>query len=101
PWSTASENRQSRWRPDPAARTGEGLDVRRGRPTVGFVLILAVPHLLTSCAGVPAFDVRRSLNVVLFVLRTAAQRSALGKAGGRLPANASTPSRPSGLAAQE
>src|SRR5207245_1170083 len=23
-WSTASENRQSLWRPDPAARTGEG-----------------------------------------------------------------------------
>ena len=29
-WSTATENRQSLWRPDPAARTGEGLDARRG-----------------------------------------------------------------------
>jgi hypothetical protein len=28
-----------------AARTGEGLDARRGRLTVGFVLILAVPQL--------------------------------------------------------
>ena len=43
-WSTASENRQPLWRPDPATRTGEGLDAWRGRPTVGFVLILAVPH---------------------------------------------------------
>jgi hypothetical protein len=32
-------------RPDPAARTGEGLVARRGRPTVVFVLILAVPRV--------------------------------------------------------
>ena len=33
-WSTASENRQSLWRPDPAARTGEGLNARRGPAVV-------------------------------------------------------------------
>lgn len=53
------------------------------------------------CGGVPVPEVRRSRKFVLFVLLTAAQRMALGKAGGRLPANASTPSRASGLAAQE
>ena len=36
------------WRPNPA-RTGEGLDARRGRPAVGFVLILAVPPSSSRC----------------------------------------------------
>src|ERR1039457_7070110 len=49
-WSTASENRQPLRQPDPAPRTGEGLDARRGQAHCGFRAYLG---RTPRCSGSP------------------------------------------------
>lgn len=81
-----------------------GFAAAAGTPSMIRASCLAlVLHGRMSFMGGSGFDVRGRFDSTCFCrfLSCNSQRWALGKVGGRLPANASTPSRPSGLTAQE